>query len=157
MDATLAGHAAKDARPSVLIVARLTASSVELSQAVLRRAMDPCAFTLLVPAEAHGLHRVVDPEDHGVDEAKRRLAHALPLLSRAAGSPVQGMIGSHDPLAAVQDALNLHGFDEILLCTLPLRISRWLHIDLPRKVAALAVPLTTVVATRHEAQQHFAA
>jgi hypothetical protein len=157
MDATLAGHTTKDAPPSVLIVARLTASSVELSQAVLRRAMDPCVFTLLVPAEAHGLHRVVDPEDHGVDEAKRRLADALPLLSRAAGSQVQGMIGSHDPLAAVQDALNLHGFDEVLLCTLPLRISRWLHIDLPRKVAALGVPLTTVVATRHEAQLHFAA
>jgi hypothetical protein len=157
MDAMPAGHAAKDATPSVLIVARLTASSVELSQAVLRRAADPCGFTLLVPAEAHGLHRVVDPEDHGVEEAKRRLADALPLLSRAAGSQVQGMIGSHDPLAAVQDALNLYGFDEVLLCTLPLRISRWLHIDLPRKVAALGVPLTTVVATRHEAQQHFAA
>jgi hypothetical protein len=144
MDATLAGQAAKDARPSVLIVARLTASSVELSQAVLRRAMDPCVFTLLVPAAAHGLHRVVDPEDHGIDEAKR-------------GSRVQGMIGSHDPLAAVQDALNIQGFDEVLLCTLPLRISRWLHLDLPRKVAALGVPLTTVVAARDEAQQHFAA
>jgi hypothetical protein len=141
----------------VLIVARLTASSAELADAVFRRAADACAFTLLVPAESHGLHRVVDPEDHGVEEAKRRLDHAVPLLSRAAGSPVGGMIGSHDPLAAVQDALNLHGFNEILLCTLPVRVSRWLHIDLPRKVAALGVPVTTVVAARHETQQHFAA
>jgi hypothetical protein len=149
--------AASQTAARVLIVARLTASSLELADAVCRRAVDPCAFTLLVPAESHGLHRVVDPEDHGVEEARRRLEHAVPLLSRAAGSPVQGMIGSHDPLAAVQDALNVHGFNEVLLCTLPVRVSRWLHIDLPRKVAALGVPLTTVVATRHDAQQHFAA
>ncbi|HTA06308.1 MAG TPA: hypothetical protein VK774_08090 [Solirubrobacteraceae bacterium] len=141
----------------VLIVARLTASSAELADAVFRRAADSCAFTLLVPAESHGLHRVVDPEDHGVEEARRRLDYALPLLSRAAGSPVGGMVGSHDPLAAVQDALNLHGFHEILLCTLPVHVSRWLHIDLPRKVAALGVPVTTVVAPKRETQQHFAA
>jgi len=141
----------------VLVVARLTAASPELAAAVSRRAADRCAFTLLIPAESHGLHRVVDPEDHGVDEARQRLVHALPLLSRAARSPVQGMIGSHDPLAAVQDALNVHGFDEVLLCTLPVRVSRWLHLDLPRKVAALGVPLTTVVASRHDSQQDFAA
>jgi hypothetical protein len=156
---TSAGRRARERQTvtRVLIVARLTASSAELADAVFRRAADPCAFTLLIPAESHGLHRVVDPEDHGVEEARRRLDHAVPLLSRAAGSPVQGMIGSHDPLAAVQDALNVHGFNEILLCTLPVRISRWLHIDLPRKVGALGVPLTSVVAIRHETQQHFAA
>jgi hypothetical protein len=142
---------------SVLIVARLTSSSPELAEAVRRRATDPCEFTLLVPAEPHGLHRVVDPEDHGTEEAERRLAQALPLLTRAAGSPVRGMIGSHNPLAAVQDALHLHGFDEILLSTLPVHVSRWLHIDLPRKVAALGVPITTIVATRDETQEHHAA
>jgi hypothetical protein len=144
-------------RPSVLIVARLTSSSPELVEAVRRRAADSCEFTLLIPAEPQGLHRVVDPEDHGTEEAEGRLAQALPLLSEAAGSSVRGMIGSHNPLAAVQDALHLHGFDEILLSTLPVHVSRWLHIDLPRKVAALGVPLTTVVATRDETQQHHAA
>lgn len=143
--------------PSVLIVARLTASSVELADAVSRRAARPCNFTLLVPAEPHGLHRVVDPEDHGGLEAEQHLVAALPLLSRAAGSPVRGMVGSHNPLAAVQDALNLHGYDEVLLCTLPARLSRWLHIDLPRKIAALGVPLTAVVASRDEKQHHSAA
>ena len=148
---------ARHAVTRVLVVARLTASSPELTDAVARRAADRCTFTLLIPAESHGLHRVVDPEDHGIDEARRRLAYAVPVLSRAAGAPVRGMIGSHDPLAAVQDALNVDGFDEVLLCTLPVRLSRWLHIDLPRKVAALGVPLTTVVASRHETEQGFAA
>jgi hypothetical protein len=142
---------------SVLIVARVTSSSPELVEAVRRRAVNPCAFTLPVPAETHGLHRVVDPEDHGTEAAQLRLAQALPLLTRAAGAPVRGMIGSHNPLAAVQDALHLHGFDEILLSTLPVHVSRWLHIDLPRKVAALGVPLTTIVATRDETHQHHAA
>src|SRR5277367_960849 len=74
----------------VLIVARVTAASAELADAVLRRAAEQCVFTLLIPAESRGLHRVVDPEDHGVEDARRRLAHAVPLLSRAAGSQVQG-------------------------------------------------------------------
>jgi hypothetical protein len=141
----------------ILVVARLTASSPELADAVRCRAVEPCAFTLLIPAEAQGLHRVVDPEDHGNREAERRLADALQVLSRAANAPVQGIIGSHDPLAAVQDAINLGTFDEIMLCTLPQRVSRWLHVDLPSKVAALGLPLTTLVAARRETEEHFAA
>ena len=42
--------------------------------------------------------------------------------------------------------LNRHGFDEIIVSTLPARVSRWLHMDLPRKVAGLGVPVTTVTA-----------
>jgi hypothetical protein len=56
------------------------------------------------------------------------------------------MVGSHDPLAAVEDALNLHGFDEVIVSTLPARTSRWLHIDLPSKVAGMGVPVTKVSA-----------
>jgi hypothetical protein len=37
-------------------------------------------------------------------------------------------------------------YDEIILSTLPRAVSRWLHIDLPSRVAHLGVPLTTVVA-----------
>ena len=47
------------------------------------------------------------------------------------------MIGSHDPVAAVEDALNMHGFDEVIVSTLP-RASRWLHLDLPSKVEGWA-------------------
>jgi hypothetical protein len=68
------------------------------------------------------------------------------VLSEAAGSAVAGMVGSHDPVAAVEDALNLHGFDEVIVSTLPARTSRWLHIDLPSKVAGMGVPVTKVSA-----------
>ena len=73
-------------------------------------------FTLLVPSAPRELHRVVDPEDHGISEAEARLAAAVPTLSEAAGDEVIGVVGSHDPFAAVQDAVNLLGFDEVIVC-----------------------------------------
>lgn len=74
---------------SVLIVAHQTADSPELVEAVDQRASEgPCTFTLLVPKRPHGLHRVVDPEDHGSAEAFARLDIAVPLLSEAAGQPI---------------------------------------------------------------------
>jgi len=54
---------------------------------------------------------------------------------------VTGHVGDANPLAAVADALHLRGFDEIILSTLPRRVSRWLRLDLPSKVRALEVPL----------------
>jgi len=128
----------------VLLVACRTAAGPALREAVRRRAaLSPCRFTLLVPRPCHGLHRVVDPEDHGWREAQAVIDSACPVLGVAAGSEVAGMIGSHDPLAAVEDALNLQGFDEVIVSTLPVRASRWLHIDLPSKVAGMGVPVTT--------------
>jgi cell pole-organizing protein PopZ len=131
----------------VLIVARQTADSEQLQRAVAERARrGRCRFTLLVPAEVRGMHRVVDPEEHGVEDAEGRIAMAIPRLSLAAGAEVGSMIGSHNPLAAVADAINLHGFEEVIVSMLQPRLSHWLHLDLARKVAAMGVPVTTVVA-----------
>jgi hypothetical protein len=94
---------------------------------------------------------VVDPEDHGAADAQRRLDTALPLLSAAAGLTVVGIVGSHDPVAAVQDALNLLGFDEVIVSTLPAHLSRWLRLDLPRKIGALGFPVTEIVSAGHVA------
>jgi hypothetical protein len=129
----------------VLILAHKTADSPTLIDAVTQRAAaGPCRFTLLVPSSPRGLHRVMDPEDHGAPEAEARLTAAVPLLTQAAGSDVVGIVGAHEPFAAVQDALNLLGFDEVIVSTLPAPLSRWLHLDLPRKISALGVTVTTV-------------
>jgi hypothetical protein len=129
----------------VLVVAHKTAATPTLIEAVRERAArGPATFTLLVPNPAHGLHRVMDPEDQGPNEGEQILELAIPLLEQAAGAPVQGMVGVASALDAVQDALNLHGFDEVILSTLPARVSRWLHLDLPRKIAACGVPVTVV-------------
>lgn len=129
----------------VLVVAHKTAATRPLIEAVRERAQrSPAKFTLLVPSLARGLHKVVDPEDQSPGEAQAVLDHALPLMREAAGGEVEGMIGDPEPLAAIQDAINLHGFDEVIISTLPVRLSRWLHLDLPSKTAGLGLPVTTI-------------
>ena len=129
----------------ILVVAHKTAATRPLLDAVRERAQQgPARFTLLVPNPAHGLHKVVDAQDQGPDEAQQVLDEALPKLSESAGSQVEGIIGDPDPVAAVQDAINLRGFDEIIISTLPHRVSRWLKLDLPSKVAGMGLPVETV-------------
>ncbi|MCW3039642.1 MAG: hypothetical protein JWM31_1547 [Solirubrobacterales bacterium] len=131
----------------VLIVANRTAATPALLDAVRRRAAaGPCRFTLLVPRAAGALERLANPADISDGAAAEVLATALPLLGEAAGAAVDGRIGDPEPLMAIQDALNLVGFDEIILSTLPHRLSRWLHLDLPHKLSGLGVPVQTVVA-----------
>jgi hypothetical protein len=131
----------------VLVVAHKTAATPALLEAVRERAAKGGAtFTLLVPKPTHGLDRLADPEDVTVDEGQQVLELALPLLEDAAGGRVEGMVGSATPIEAVADAINAHGFDEVILSTLPARVSRWLHLDLPRKIAGMGLPVTTVTA-----------
>ncbi len=131
----------------VLVVAHRTAATQALIDAVAARAARGAAkFTLLVPRMPHGLHRLVDPEDADESEAQAVLELALPLLEEAAGAPVEGKIGDPSPSDAIHDAMNIDGYDEIIISTLPARVSRWLHADLPRKLTPLGVPITTVTA-----------
>jgi hypothetical protein len=135
----------------ILVVANKTAATPPLLDAVRERASrGPCEFTLLVPNTTHGLHKVVDPEDQSQNEAEATIELALPLLEEAAGSPVDAMIGVPEPLAAIQDAVNLHGFDELIISTLPTRVSKWLKLDLPHKAEGLGLPVTTVTARSRE-------
>ncbi len=133
--------------PRVLIVAHRTAANPALHEAVRERAAQgPCSFALLVPNPTRGLERLTDPEDVAQSEGQAVLDHALPLLEDAAGQPVEGIIGVAEPLAAVQDAINLRGFDEVIVSTLPHRVSKWLRLDLPSKIGGLGLPVTTVTA-----------
>jgi hypothetical protein len=129
----------------VLVVAHKTAATQPLLDAVRERAQrGQCTFTLLVPNATHGLHKIVDPEDQDSGEANAVIDRALPLLSEAAGAPVEGIVGAPDPGAAVHDAINRYGFDEVIISTLPTRLSRWLKLDLPSKVSGTGLPVTTV-------------
>jgi hypothetical protein len=132
----------------VLVVAHKTAATPALIEAVRKRAAQgSCTFTLLVPNAVGGLAKVMDPEDQPEDEARDVLELATPLLEEAAGGHVEGIVGSANPMEAIQDAINIQGADEIILSTLPVRVSRWLKLDLPSKVAGLGLPVTTVTAT----------
>ncbi len=131
----------------VLVVAHKTAATPALLDAIRERvARGPARFTLLVPAPAHGLHAVLDPEDVHDDEGQQVLELAVPLLEDAAGAPVEGVVGDPVPMNAIQDAINLGRYDEVIISTLPARVSRWLKLDLPSKVTGLGLPVTTVTA-----------
>jgi len=140
--------------PRVLIVANRTSTDPALIDAVRRRAASgPARFHLVVPATPRGLHRVVDPEVAGLDDARERLAVALPVLGAAAGQPICGHIGDANPLAAIEDALHLEGIDEIIVSTLSPRLSRWLRLDLVSKVRALGLPTLHVSAAACDAER----
>ena len=124
----------------VLIVAHRTAATPPLLAEVRRRAeQGPCRFTLLVPRPYW---------DADTEQSAITLELAIPLLEEAAGGRVEGMIGDPEPLAAIQDAINVHGFDEIIISTLPARVSHWLHIDLPARVQRLGLPVTVITAKK---------
>jgi nucleotide-binding universal stress UspA family protein len=132
---------------SILVVAHQTAATEPLLEAVRdRAARSPAKFHLVVPRQPHGMHKVVDPIEAGTDEAQEVLNAALPPLSEAAGHPVEGSIGDPEPLMAIQDAVNLGHYDEIIISTLPLGISRWLKLDLISKAKAIGLPVTHVLA-----------
>ncbi|MDQ6775891.1 MAG: hypothetical protein M3071_06670 [Actinomycetota bacterium] len=131
----------------VLVVAHQTASTPALMDAVRSRAeRSPATFHLVVPQRPHGMHKFVDPSDDGLDAAKAALTDALPKLSAAAGAEVTGTVGDPEPLMAIHDAVNLGNYDEIIISTLPRRMSKWLHLDLVSKARGVGLPVTHVEA-----------
>ena len=133
---------------SVLIVAHQTAATDALLDAVRERARrGPASFHLVVPRQPHGMHKVVDPLEAGDEEARQVLDDAQPKLSAAAGHQVTGSVGDPEPLMAIEDAINLGNYSEIIISTLPLGISRWLKLDLISKARGLGLPVTHVSAS----------
>ncbi len=67
-------------------------------------------------------------------------------FEEAAGARVEAMAGDCDPYVAVCETLQENEFDEVIVSTLPERVSRWLRRDLPHRVRQLGVPVTVVTA-----------
>jgi hypothetical protein len=103
-----------------------------LDEVARRRKNGPCEFALLIP----------DVADR--KRADWTLDNALPLLQRAAGGPVDGIVGGSDPFMSVADAVRGGQFDEIVVSTLPKKTSKWLRRDLVRKIEGLGLPVTVV-------------
>ncbi|HUO70283.1 MAG TPA: hypothetical protein VMU39_05865 [Solirubrobacteraceae bacterium] len=131
---------------TVLVLANVTATSDELLAELEARAQrESVGFTLVVPATSFGGGRVA---------AEAQLVDALERL-RAAGLDVDGAVGNPDPVVAVIDVWNPRSYDEIIVSTLPMTLSKWLHAGLPERIAKLTgAPVTHLVSQppRPEAQ-----
>src|SRR3954447_15796749 len=145
-----------------LVVANQTLDSDELVALVRERTAEgPAEFWLVVPATpvkdlASNAMPVPMPVMGGVStlpgppEEARRLAQinldaAVKKLT-AAGGTVNGMVADPDPVRAVAEAVRGREFDEIIVFTLPPRLSRWLHQDLPTRLHhEFHLPVTDVV------------
>ena len=133
----------------VLVVAhRMTTETPGLLEAIRTRvAVGPATFYLLVPNPAEHAE-VTDVERERMHlEGEHALALALPLIDEAAGQTVHGSVSPrHDPMDAIEEALNRGIVHEIILSTPAHHISSLLHADLPHRVAHLGIPVTTVTA-----------
>ena len=131
---------------SVLVVANRTAECPELLEALRMRAVQgPCEFTLLVPSTPHGLAWAADMHAGGEEAEQHRRAFVDELREEGL-NVAEAKVGDPDPLAAICDECNFHEYDELIVSTLPLKISKWLHLDLPSKAgAATGLSVTHVV------------
>lgn len=144
----------------VLIVANQTIGSAELTRAVQHRIADGAHFHLLVPvpptppsAISVGLAAVesaatafmVLPDLRAL--AEERLGMGLEWL-KGLGVDATGEVGLVDTVAAVLGVVERDQINEIIVSTLPSRISKWLRQDLPHKIEKhVTVPVTVVTAS----------
>ena len=133
-------------KAKVLVVANRTAESPELLDALRARTVQgSCEFTLLVPSTPHGIAWAADMHS-GEDEAEHHREAFVEELRREGLDVVRAKVGDPDPLAAIQDECNFNEYDELIVSTLPLKVSKWLRVDLPRKAkAATGLPVTHVI------------
>jgi hypothetical protein len=120
---------------SVLVVANVTATSEELLDTLRERSgRGACRFTLVMPRSG--------------PDAGRRLDEALEAMRKAGLPKVTGRVGDPDPIVAAMEVWDPMDFDEIVVSTLPTGVSRWLGLDLPRRLEKL-----TSVSVRHVVSQ----
>jgi hypothetical protein len=123
-------------KQTVLVVANQTARSQELLGALRMRAdRAPTFVQLVVPAAPLGEER---------EAATRTLEAALEQF-RDAGLEADGAVGHPDPLIAVTDVWDPRRYDEIVVSTLPIGVSKWLHAGLPERIERVTGAVVTHV------------
>ena len=150
-----------------LIVANQTLQATELRDELDKRvSAGPCSFFVVVPdtkaaqydhVAASGVlpqpgmwwwatyyaHPATDEE--ATAQARQRLSRILDGLA-ALGVPVEGDLGSPDPLEAIGKACADRRLDGVIMATLPRRVSRWLKADLPHQAQRrFGLPVTTII------------
>jgi hypothetical protein len=112
-DRTLEVAESADDGHRVLVVATAEATAGS-AQRIADLAGEASDVRLLVPVPSHRLDRWLSAEDDARHEAEGRLARSAGALV-AAGLPVSGSIGDHDPAQALEDELRDFPADEVVL------------------------------------------
>jgi len=132
-----------------LILAHQTATSRELADTLreLARGDREASFTLLVPAAP--LHYFETWDETRTRTFAEEQADLAREMAKRDGVELTTVIGSRYPMDALADELrDGPGYDELVICTLPQGVSRWLKLDLPHQAGRrFGVPVTHVVAT----------
>lgn len=135
-----------------LVVANQTLGCDELVARIDElRLEDPLAVTIAAPITAREGEQQWDypPTDRAIPDAETiatwlaqdRLARELARL-RELGVDATGEVVESDPVDRVREMLEQGGYDGVVVCTLPKRLSRWLLIDLPHRLhRATTVPV----------------
>ncbi len=148
-----------------LVVANQTLGGRELREEIRRRAAaGECSFYVLVPNTRAANYHVVpaagglvpmpsmatayggpETDEEATEEARERLSRMLADLAQL-GVHAEGDLGSEKPLEGIERFLENHQVDEVIVATLPKRVSRWLGSDIPHQVERrFGLPVTTVV------------
>jgi nucleotide-binding universal stress UspA family protein len=133
-----------------LVLAHQTASSPELVERVTALAgTDPSSeFVLLVPA-TETQHLLGWEEGEATEVARRRAEDAKDRLEEGGANVVRASVVDASPLVAIEDELRDHAgeYAAIIMCTLPIGVSRWLRLDLPHRAERkFSLPVIHVVA-----------
>jgi nucleotide-binding universal stress UspA family protein len=139
-----------------LVVANQTLGGEQLS-AKLAECMraGPCRFYLAAPVTqteasnqwaAGGLDGEVIPGAYKIAKAlaQGRLQHELARLQEA-GADADGEVVDPHPMDAIRKLASREDVDEIIVSTLPRRLSRWMAMDLPHRIRrTTSVPVTHI-------------
>jgi nucleotide-binding universal stress UspA family protein len=140
-----------------LVVANQTLQAAELQDKLRERVgAGPCSYVVIVPDTKAAQYDPVAAggvlpqpgmwwwatyyarpatDEEATAQARERLSVMLTGLA-ALGVPVEGDLGSSDPLEAIEKACADRQFDEIIVTTLPQHVSRWLRSDLAHQRSA---------------------
>jgi GABA permease len=150
-----------------LVVANQTLQAAELRDELRKRiSAGPCSFFVIVPDTKAAQYDPVAAggvlpqpgmwwwaryyarpatDEEATAQARERLGLMLTGLAEL-GVPVEGDLGSSDPLEAIEKACADRQFDEIIVTTLPQHVSRWLRTGLPHQAERRSgLPVTTII------------
>jgi hypothetical protein len=150
-----------------LVVANQTLQAGELRGELGKRiTAGPCSFFVIVPDTKAAQYDPVAAggvlpqpgmwwwatyyarpatDEEATAQARERLGLMLDGLA-GLGVPVEGDLGSPDPLEAIGEACADRQFDEVIVTSLPQHVSRWLKADVPHQAQRrFGLPVTTLI------------